>query len=92
MERSCWTMAMRRRTVSVARCVTDSAGWAGGLTSPERMFAVPAILSCVSSQAPHSGRSAAADLGSGLAAIAAEDIDRQYIDEQMTSPRQERKR
>jgi hypothetical protein len=50
------------------------------------------MLSCVSSQAQHSGRSAVADLGRGLAAIAAEDIDRQYIDEQTTSPRQERTR
>ena len=84
-------MAMRRRTVSVAMCVTDSAGWAGGLTSCEHMFVVFAILSCVSSQAQHSGRSAIADLGPGLAAIAA-DVDRQDIDEQTTSPRQERKR
>jgi hypothetical protein len=51
-----------------------------------------AILSCVSSQAQHSGRSAVADLGPGLAAIAAEDIDRQYIEEQTTSPSQGRKR
>jgi hypothetical protein len=72
--------------------VTDSAGSAGGLTSYEHMFAVLAILSCVSSQAQHSGRSAVADLGPGLAAIAAEDIDRQHIEEQTTSPRQERKR
>jgi hypothetical protein len=56
------------------------------------MFVVFAILSCVSSQPQRSGRSAVADLGPGLAAIAAEDIDRQYIDEQTTSPRQERKR
>jgi hypothetical protein len=56
------------------------------------MFVAFAILSCVSSQAQHSGRSAVADLGPGLAAIAAEDIDRQYIDEQTTSPRQERTR
>jgi hypothetical protein len=69
----------------------DSAGWAGGLTSHERMFVAFAILSCVSSHAQHSGRSAVADLGRGLAAIAAEDIDRR-IDEQTTSPRQERKR
>src|SRR5207302_208947 len=34
-----------------------------------------AILSCVSSQAQHGGRSAVADLRPGLAAIAAEDID-----------------
>jgi hypothetical protein len=85
-------MAMRKRTVSVAICVTDSAGWAGGLTSHEHMFVVFAILSCVSSQAQHSGRPAATDLGPGLAAIAAEDIDRQYIDKQPTSPHQERKR
>jgi hypothetical protein len=85
-------MAMRRRTVSVAMCVTGCAGWAGGLTSYERMFAVFVILSCVSSQAQRSGRSAVADLLPGLAAIAAEDIDRQYIEEQTTSPRQERKR
>jgi hypothetical protein len=84
-------MAMRRRAVSVAMCVTDSAGWAGGLTSYEHMFVVSAILSCVSSEAQHSGRSTVADLRPGLAAIA-EDIDRQYIDEQTTSPRQERKR
>jgi hypothetical protein len=56
------------------------------------MFAVLAILSCVSSEAQHSGRSVAANLGRGLAAIAAEDIDRQYIDEWTTSPRQESKR
>ena len=92
MERSCSTMAMRRRTVSVGMCGTDSAGWAGGLTSHEHMFGVLAILSCVSSQAQRSGRSAVADLRPGIAAIAAEDIDRQYIDEQTTSPRQERKR
>jgi hypothetical protein len=55
------------------------------------MFVAFAILSCVSSHAQHSGRSAVADLGPGLAAIAAEDIDRR-IDEQTTSPRQERKR
>ena len=85
-------MAMRRRTVSVAMRVTGSAGWARGLTSFERMFVVPAILSCVSSQAQHSGRSAVADLGPGSAAIAEEDIDRQYVEEQTTSPRQERKR
>jgi hypothetical protein len=65
-------MAMARRTVSVAICVTDSAVWPGGLTSYERMFVVFAILSCVSSQAQHNGR--------------------QYIDEQTTSPRQERTR
>jgi hypothetical protein len=70
-------------------CVTDSAGWAGGLTWYERMFVVSAILSCVSSQAQHNGRLAGADLGPGLAAIAAQDIDRQSIDEQTTSPRQE---
>jgi hypothetical protein len=52
------------------------------------MFAVFAILSCVSSQTQHSGRSAVADLGP---ALAAEDID-QYIDEQTTPPRQERRR
>jgi hypothetical protein len=56
------------------------------------MFVGFAILSCVSSQAQHSGRSAVADLGPGLTAVATEDIDRQYIDEQKTSPRQERKR
>jgi hypothetical protein len=56
------------------------------------MFAVFAILSCVSSQAQHSGRSAVADLGPGLGAISAKDFDRQYIDEQTTSPRQECKR
>jgi hypothetical protein len=56
------------------------------------MFVSFVILSCVSSQAQHSGRSAGADLGPGLAAIAAEDIDRQYFGEQPTSPRQERKR
>jgi hypothetical protein len=56
------------------------------------MFAALAILSCVSSQAQHSGSPAVADLGPGLAAIAAEGIDRQHIDEQTTSPRQERKR
>jgi hypothetical protein len=56
------------------------------------MFSVFAILSCVSSEAQRSGRSAGADLGPGLAAIAAEDIDRQYTDEQTTSPRQGRKR
>jgi hypothetical protein len=67
-------------------------GWAGGLTSYEHMFVAFAILSCVSSHAQHSGRSAVADLGPGLAAIAAEDIDRQHIVEQRTSPRPERKR
>jgi hypothetical protein len=51
------------------------------------MFVVFAILSCVSSQAQHSRRSAVADLEPGLAAIAAEDID-----EQTTPPRQEGKR
>jgi hypothetical protein len=51
------------------------------------MFVVVAILSCVSSQPQRSGRSAVADLRPGIAAIAAE-----YIDEQTTSPRQERKR
>jgi hypothetical protein len=46
----------------------------------------------VSSQAQHSGRSAVADLGPGLAAIAAEDIDHQYVDEPTTSSRRKRKR
>jgi hypothetical protein len=69
-----------------------SRGGLEGLTSYEHMFAALAILSCVSSQAQHSGRLAGADLGPGLASTAAEDIDRQYIDEQTTSPRQECKR
>jgi hypothetical protein len=56
------------------------------------MFVILAILSCVSSQAQRGGRSVGADLRSGLAAIATEDIDRQYFDEQTTSPRQERTR
>jgi hypothetical protein len=55
------------------------------------MFAVLAILSCVSSQAQRSGSSAVSDLGPGLAAMATQDVD-QYIDEQTTSPRQERRR
>jgi predicted RNA methylase len=64
-------------------------GWRGDLVRTHvRGFA---ILSCVSSQAQHSGREAGAGLGPGLAAIAAEDIDRQYFGEQPTSPRQERK-
>jgi hypothetical protein len=46
----------------------------------------------VSSQAQHSGDSAVADLGPGLAAIAADEIDHQCIHEQTTSPRKERKR
>ena len=66
-------------------------GWVEGVTSYEHMFVVFAILSCVSSQAQHWGRSAGADLGPGFAAIAAADIHREYIDEQ-TSPHQERKR
>jgi hypothetical protein len=55
------------------------------------MFVAFAIPSCVSSQAQRSGRSAVSDLGPGLAAVAAQDVD-QSIDEQTTSPRQERRR
>jgi hypothetical protein len=56
------------------------------------MFEVFDILSCVSSQAQHSGRPAGVDLRRWLAAIAAEGIDRQAIDERTTSQRRERRR
>jgi hypothetical protein len=83
---------MLTRAVSVVMCVTDSAEWDGALTSYEHMFAIFAILSCVSSQGQHGGRSAGTDLGRGLAAIVADDIDRKHIDEQTNSPHQGRKR